>query len=397
MKEKKICIISKFIYDNDTRLQQQANNLSSAGAKVDVICFRSDHRDKRMDNDITIYGVTKPMPKETILKYAWSTLKFALVSFLKLQELAFRKKYDLIVVHTLPELLIFIAVLQKIRGTKLLLDVRDTSVELFDSKWGQGNKKILKKFIKVSANLACSYADKIITASPGFKEKLIERNVSKDKISIIYNSADTLIFKFDNDREFNKITSEAKLIYHGTIAERFGIDVAIQSLALLQKKIPASELRIFGFYDEYYKEKLKKLISELNLEKFVFLNGRESLDNIAKLIKMSDIGIVPYRSDEFMQLALSTKMFEYVASGIPVVAARLRPAEYVFKDNCVLYSTPDEPQEFADNIERLCLNPDLRKSIVKNAIIAHEKVSGEAMSNLYLEIVSNLIKVNSSK
>lgn len=394
MKEKNVCIISKFLYDNDTRLQQQAKTLNSAGAKVDVLCLTNNQSNRRNDNGITIFGIIKPSPKETILKYAWSTFKFALAAFLRLQKLAFKKKYDLIVVHTLPELLVFIAVLQKIRGTKILLDIRDTSVELFDSKWGRDNKKILMKFVRTSANLACSYSDKIITASPGFQEKLIERNVPKEKISIIYNSADTSIFRIDNQREYNLIKSGAKLIYHGTIAERFGIDIAIRSLAILQEKIPDSELRIFGFYDENYKKMLEKLVSELNLEKFVFLNGRESLENIYKFVKMSDIGIVPYRSDEFMQLALSTKMFEYVASGIPVVAARLRPAEYVFKDDCVLYSTPNKPQEFADNIEHLCLNPDLRKSLVNNAIAAHNKVSGEAMSRSYLGIVNDLFKVN---
>lgn len=393
MKEKNICIISKFLYENDTRLQQQAKTLSSEGANVDVLCLRSKNK-VRIEEGITIHGVIKPIPKETIIKYLVSTFTFALFCFFKLQKFAFKKKYDLIIVHTLPEFLVFVAVIQKMRGSKILLDVRDTSVELFDSKWGKDNKKILMKFIKISANLACKYADKIITASPGFQEKLIGRNVPSEKISIIFNSADTTIFQFDSRREFKKITSGAKLIYHGTIAERFGIDIAIEALALLQQKIPDSELQIFGFYDESYKEKLKKLISELNLEKHVFLNGRESLENIYKFVKMSDIGIVPYRSDEFMQLALSTKMFEYVASGIPVVATRLRPAEFVFNDECIIYAAPNKPQEFADNLERLCLNPNLRKSLVEQAFTAHNKVSGEVMSKLYLDIVRSLVDDN---
>ena len=324
MKGKKVCIISKFLYDNDTRLQQQANALYSVGAEVHVLCLYEDQINREFDNNIIIHGVIKPIPKETIIKYTWSTLKFGFISFLILQKLTFKNKFDLIVIHTLPELLLFVAFMQKIRGTKLLLDVRDTSVELFKLKWGENKKKILKKIIKLLANLSCNYADKIITASPGFQEKLVERNISKEKITIIYNSADTSIFKFDREREFKKITSGAKLIYHGTVAERFGIDIAIRSMALIQKRIPCSELRIFGFYDENYKKILKKIILELNLEKFVFLNDKENLDNIYKFIKISDIGIVPYRSDEFMQLALSTKMFEYVASGIPVIATRLR-------------------------------------------------------------------------
>ncbi len=390
MKSKKVCIISKFLYENDTRLQQQVATLSKAGTEVDVLCLLSNHSNQRVDQKITIHGVTKPSPKETIFKYFLSTFKFAFVSFVKLETLSFKKKFDLIVVHTLPESLVFVGALQKIRGVKILLDVRDTSVELFETKWGKGNRRFLINFVKASANLACRFSDKIITASPGFQQKLIERKVPSNKITIIYNTADTSIFKYDEKREFKKITSNAKIIYHGTVAERFGVDVAIEALALLQSKIPNSQLFIFGFYDDDYKQKLNKLITKLKLENLVMLNKRENLENIYKMIKISDIGIVPYRSDDFMQLALSTKMFEYISSGIPVIAARLRSAEYVFNDTCVFYATPGEPHEFADKIEQLCLNPDLRKNFTKNAIKAHKKVSSEVMSKLYFNIVADL-------
>ena len=391
MQNKKVCIISKFLYENDTRLQQQAKTLKSANFDVDVLCLCGNHCNFKVVEGINVHGVIKPVAKDTIIKYLWSTLKFGIASFLKLQQLSFRKKYDLIVVHTLPESLIFTSLIQKLRGTKVLLDVRDTSVELFDSKWGNGKRKLLKKLVRISSDISCNYADKIITASPGFEEKLIERNVPKHKISIIYNSADTSIFKFYKEREYKKITSGVKIVYHGTIAERFGIDIAIESIAILQSKIPNSEFHIFGFYEDEYKAKLQILISKLKLENLVFLNGRESLQNLYNFIKKSDIGIVPYRNDEFMQLALSTKMFEYVASGLPVVAARLKPAEFILNDKCILYASPDKPEEFASNIEKLCLNPELRKSMVENAYAAHSKISGSIMSKLYVDIVNNLI------
>lgn len=391
MQNKRVCIISKFLYENDTRLQQQAKTLRTANFNVDVLCLCGNHCNYKVVEGINVYGVIKPVAKDTIIKYLWSTIKFGIASFIKLQQLSFRKKYDLIVVHTLPESLIFISLIQKLRGTKVLLDVRDTSVELFDSKWGNGKRKLLKKLVRISSDISCNYADKIITASPGFEEKLIERNVPKHKISIIYNSADTSIFKFYKEREYKKITSGAKIVYHGTIAERFGIDIAIESIAILQSKIPNSKFHIFGFYEDEYKAKLKILISKLKLENLVFLNGRESLQNLYNFIKKSDIGIVPYRNDEFMQLALSTKMFEYVASGLPVVAARLKPAEFILNDQCIFYSSPDKPEEFASSIEKLCLNPELRKSMVENAYAAHNKISGDIMSKLYVDIVNDLI------
>ncbi|NWF90937.1 MAG: glycosyltransferase family 4 protein [Ignavibacteriaceae bacterium] len=391
MKDKRICIISKFLYENDTRLQQQAKTLASSGANVDVLCLTTSYKKTRNENGINIHGVAHPIPKETIVKYLLSTLQFGLACLIKLLRLSFVQKFDIIVVHTLPEFLVFVTFFEKLKGTKVLLDIRDTSVELFATKWGTNKRKFIMKLVKGSANLACHYSDKIITASPGFYNKLIEREIPREKIDVVFNSADTAIFKFDESRKFKKITSGAKLIYHGTISERFGVDIAISALKIVQSKIPDSQLTIYGFYDEDYKKFLQNQISKLELENYVYLNGKESLENIYKQILISDIGLVPYRSDDFMQLAFSTKMFEYVNSGIPVVASRLRPAESVFDDTCILYATPNDPQSFANNIIRFCLEPELRQSCANNAFKAHQKVSSDEMSKLYLNIIKNLL------
>ena len=385
---KNICIISKFLYENDTRLQQQAKSLISNGKNVDVLClYNKDQQKVKKEGALTVYGVATPMRKDTLFLYLWSTLRFSAYVFIKL--LLSKKKYSVIVVHTLPEFLVFITVIQKLFGSKILLDIRDTSVELFDSKWQ--NRSLLRQIVKFIEKFSNYYADKIITASPGFEEKLIERNVPKEKITVLYNSADTNIFKFDSNRKFEKITSGAKIIYHGTIAERFGIDIAIEALSLVNEKIPNCEMMIYGFYDEEYKVELLKLIDKLNLTNFIHLNGRESLPNLYKHILNADFGIVPYRSDIFMELALSTKMFEYVASGIPVVASRLRPAELVFDNNCVIYAKPSKPEEFAAGIIKLCLDPQLRRQNVKNAFDAHALIAGEVMSKRYIDIVNSLI------
>ncbi|MCB0747812.1 MAG: glycosyltransferase family 4 protein [Ignavibacteriae bacterium] len=387
----KICIISKFLYDNDTRLQQQAKTLTQNGKSVDVLCLYNGYEEKNKTNGkVNIYGIVCPTRKDTMLLYIWSTLRFSIVAFFKLLSLSFKGSYDVIVVHTLPEFLVFVTLIQKLGGTKILLDVRDTSVELFDSKWK--NRALLRSIVKFIAKLSSQFADKIVTASPGFEEKLIERKVPKEKITVLYNSADTKIFQFDDNRKFEKITSSAKIIYHGTIAERFGIDIAINAIALIQKTIPNSEINIFGFYDDDYKVSLEELIKELGLQGKVHLNGRQSLDQLYQHIKNSDIGIVPYRSDIFMELALSTKMFEYVASGIPVVASKLRPAELVFNPQSIQYAKPSSAEEFAEGITKLCLDPELRKAHVKNAIDAHSKISSEAMAMKYMDIINQLSK-----
>jgi glycosyltransferase involved in cell wall biosynthesis len=110
------------------------------------------------------------------------------------------------------------------------------------------------------------------------------------------------------------------------------------------------------------------------------------------MIRSSDIGIVPYQSDDFMNIALSTKMFEYAASGIPIVASRLRSAESVFNDECVSFAKPADPHDLADKIVELCQDPEQRKKKVQAAYLANEKVAGPVMAKRFCETIGSLIK-----
>ncbi|MBK8944261.1 MAG: glycosyltransferase family 4 protein [Ignavibacteriae bacterium] len=390
MTNKRACIISKFLYENDTRLQQQVSILSQNNFSVEVICQLEEKRNISIKKNVRVYGVSTPGAKDTILEYIGNTIRFALPAFYYLQKLNFSKKFDIIIVHTLPELLVFITIFQKIFGTKVILDIRDTSVELFDSKWSHENRKLLRKLVVFFANLSCSIADKILVASPGFKEKLLERNIPKEKITVVFNSADTNIFRFDSQRIYQKIEKDLKIIYHGSIAERFGIDIAVESMKYITEKIPNAILNIYGFYDKAFKVRIKELIGKLKLENNVFLNDRESLENIYLKIKESDIGIVPYINDFFMQLAFSTKLFEYVASGIPVVTSRLKPAESVFNDESLFFVAARDSRELADMVIYISQHPDLREKQVKNAYEDYAKISSEIMNKRFLDVLNGI-------
>ncbi len=49
-----------------------------------------------------------------------------------------------------------------------------------------------------------------------------------------------------------------RILYHGTIAERFGLHIVISSMSLVNEKIPGSVLCIYGKYDKSYKKKINR-------------------------------------------------------------------------------------------------------------------------------------------
>ena len=247
------------------------------------------------------------------------------------------------------------------------------------------------KFIEM---ISCKFSDKIITVTEGCKQLLIKRNVPAEKISLILNAPDQKIFKFDSTRGFQVITKNAVLLYHGTVAERFGLHDAIDAMVFINKAIPGSIFRIFGKYDEKYRKILEKKIVTLELTGIVILDEERTLEEISEFIRESDIGIVPYINNTYMNLALSTKTFEYAASGLPIVATKLRTLSTIFDNNSISYTSSGNPEDLAEKVINLCMGPELRRKQAVNANNSMNEISDNIMAARYMNLVNTVISRN---
>lgn len=387
-----VCMITQSPYPQDSRVRKQAESLAAKDYSVDVICIALNTSKVEKYGNITVYGVMKYRRAENIYNYLAVSFLFFVLAFVKLQLLYVKRKYKLIQIHNMPNHHIFTALIQKMLNVPLVLDIHDLSVELFEVKWPGRKHALLKSMDKFIERISCRTADALITVSDGCKERLIERGNPPEKITLVLNSANQNIFTFDEQRKFERIDEGAKILYHGTVATHFGIHIAVEAMVEVIKQIPNSKLIIYGSYFPSYKKELEAQIKKLNLGNEVILNGTIRLEECYIEIKEADIGIVPYVNNDYENIGLSNKAFEYAASGLPVVASRLFSLNSVFDDNCIEYAEPENPADFAYKIIELCKNPQLRKEKALNAYSALSEISGEVMDSRYHNLITSLIK-----
>ena len=105
------------------------------GIPCDIICgLNSSQKAFEKLNTINIYRVLqKPQSQVSFIKYLITTVKFFMTAFIKLLSLSLKNDYKIIIVHTLPEFLVFVASINKLFGAKLILDGRDITVDLVSS------------------------------------------------------------------------------------------------------------------------------------------------------------------------------------------------------------------------------------------------------------------------
>ena len=389
---RRIAMIVLSHYPADPRVRREAEELNRSGFAVDVICLRGTTETAVESFDhVTAYRI---MPgtekKESVLKYFRLSLLFAIKAFARLLRLSWQRQYSVIQVHNMPDYLMFVGVVHKILGRPLILDLHDLTPELFASKWGAGKNAVFGPLVRLAEKSACRLADHLITTSSGFRNRLIARGVSPDKITLVLNAADRHIFKARSPRQWPLITHGARLLYHGTVAKRFGLHLAIAAVHELQTRMPGTQLHIYGKYDPTYRAELEEMIARLKLENQVILNGFLRQEDIVEVIENSDLGVVPYLSDPFMDLALSTKTFEYVGMGLPVVASRLPSLTALFDETSLHYFAPGAAADLANKIAALCGNPQARKEYADRAAVTYEKFSWPIMAERYLALIKRL-------
>lgn len=118
---------------------------------------------------------------------------------------------------------------------------------------------------------------------------------------------------------FDKI-NKSEILYMGMLLEKQGIQLVIESLPYILKKIPNLKLTIIG--KGPYEYHLKELVKKLSLEKYIeFLGYIPSHQDLENRIAKAAIAIALYNReyDQFSYFADPGKIKNYLGAGVPVI------------------------------------------------------------------------------
>ncbi|MCL4418655.1 MAG: glycosyltransferase [Patescibacteria group bacterium] len=143
------------------------------------------------------------------------------------------------------------------------------------------------------------------------------------------------------------------IAFAGTIGPENGLDLAIEALPLIIKKIPKLTLHILGGGLPKEEKKVSLLIRELKLENHVVNHGFVSdLRKLSNILSRYKVGLAPYRAipNSVRWYADATKLRLYFANGLPVVSTFVAPlARETEKKGCTIV-TKDTKEEFAKGV-----------------------------------------------
>jgi glycosyltransferase involved in cell wall biosynthesis len=386
------CMLAYAFYDTDSRIIRYAEALVDAGAKVDAIVLGREGQEREQTiRGVHIHRIWRRRRNETgRFSYLFRLIGFFLRSMGAIARLHLRHRYDLVHIHSVPDFEVFAAVIPKLLGAKLILDIHDIVPEFYAAKFGVNANSTAFQALLFIERISAAFAHHVIASNDLWLEKLAARSVATAKCTVLINFPETCVFH-PNLRN-RSADGKFVLIYPGTLNWHQGVDVALRAVAIAAKQLPSLELHIYGEGSE--KANLIRMVDELNLGDRVLLKPPLPREQIAVIMANADAGVVPKRNDAFGGEAFSTKILEFMALGVPVLAAETRIDRYYFDSSLVRFFQPDDPASLAVAILDAHAHPMELEAQTSNALAFATAHSWKRRRNDYLRLVAKLVQSN---
>ena len=413
---KRVCIVRFFPYPQESHVRRDATTLLEAGYEVDVIAARAvGQASSEVVDGVNVYRLPVSPERGSTLMYLSRYVLFTFLSFFLLGWLQIRRRYHAVEIDTMPDFLVFAAFVPKLAGANVVLYLFEAMPVLFMARKNLPEDSRIIKVLKLFERWAVQFADHVITVNEVHRALVTDRCPAEGKVSVILNVPNEELLPASRlegsevvgagvegegaDPEGSgALGSEADnagrdgflLVHHGTLARRYGVQTAIDALAVLQHKIEGVRLRVIGEGD--YLEELKDRVRMHRLEVKVEFIGWVPFEKLVELVIEADIGLVPFIQDVYTELMLPNKLFEYIGLGLPVVAARTRAVRETYDETCVAFFNPDDSNDCARAILELHGDPSGREEMVEKARQVFEASHRWGiMKKHYTDIYSNII------
>lgn len=385
---KRACMVAYTFYASDNRVRRYAETLAQAGWSVDAIVLETPDFPKTFNlKGVRVLGIQKRIKNEKhSLTYLFRLGYFLIKSAMVLTIEHIKRPYSVVHVHSIPDFEVFSALVPKLAGAKIILDIHDIVPELFLKKFNADKKSIIFKLLLLVERLSGMFANHVIIANDIWLKRISDRSIPASKCSVVMNYPVSDIF--GGVKRTREKDGKFLLMYPGTLSHHQGISTAIDAVNNLRDEIPEIEFHIYGAGTD--ENSLHEQVKKLKLEQHVIFFKGVQLEKIAEIMANADVGVEPKLSNSFSDEAFSTKILEFMTLGVPVIASDTSVHKYYISDDVVEYFHAGSVEELTCAIRKMYTNPKYRISLREKADEYIKDFSWDKRKSAYLELTGTV-------
>jgi glycosyltransferase involved in cell wall biosynthesis len=326
-----------------------------AGWEVDVLCAR-DEGEPRHEHvaGVAVHRLPARRRRGSKGRYAFEYASFGAMALGAIGAMHLRHRYEVVYVFGIPNIIVRSTLVPHLTETRIILDMRDPLPEFFQSRYGFPDDHRAVRALLLEERLSCRYATHVLTVIDAMRD-LFLRSVAPEKITVVRNAPDPRLFSRSGELPARD-PADRTILYAGTVADRYGVDLIVEAVARLKDAIPGIRARIVG--DGDLVPRLREISRANGIEDRVSLDGPVPLDAMPGIIAGAWLGAQPHRADPLMRYSFSTKLLEWGALGLPVICSATEAIVREFSDEEMMFVRPGDIDTLCEQILEAHRDPD---------------------------------------
>jgi glycosyltransferase involved in cell wall biosynthesis len=331
-------------YPWDIRVEKFCNALIEAGDEVHLVC-RNLARKPREELYKGIHLHRLPfLPKWLGSLNAAFTFPafFSPVWLYCLYRNVRKHRCDVIVIRDLPMAPAGILI-GRLTGRPVIMDMAECYPEMLKSRWQHQKPKLIDHVVRNPAFAAIvekwsvRALDAIIVVVQEARDRMIRMGADPSRVFIVTNTPEKKRFDEAAQAAVASVAADkpVELIYVGLVNASRGLDTVIDAVELHAKAGGKLLLRVVGTGAQ--SAYLDRTVKERGLTELVRFEGWVENTKVPDMVARADAGLVPHHSTSHWQNTIPNKLFDYMATGKPVIATNIPPvARVVSSEKCGL-------------------------------------------------------------
>jgi len=343
------CILSCVHIALDNRVfYREARSLQQAGYRVTLIAV---HPRDEVKEGIQILAL--PRVRRWQRPLLW----------LRLLRLALGTRADIYHFHD-PELLLVTPWLRLLSGKPCIYDIHESYPEFVEVK------EYLPRWLRGIVAWTLSRVEPVLARLQSgliFSDEQIAgafAGVRRPK-ETLYNLPERSFVEAGTAATHDDVPREPVVLYLGGMERNRGSSLMVQAFRLVHKELPEARLLVVGHFEPAELEgEIRADAERLGVADALQITGRVPFEEIGGYLARSAVGWVPWQAVEKNEKNVPTKLFEYMAYGLPVVSSDLASTRPFVRDGENGYLVaPAEPQAHAEAILHLLRDPEAARSM----------------------------------
>ncbi len=374
----------------ETPLRREAEALTEAGFAVEVLLMRHADRARRTTiNGVDVTSLPASLARASGKgRYVLDYGRFFTLAAATLMRRHVRRPYAVIQVNSMPDFLVFAALLPKLLGARVIASMKEPTPELAWTLYGSAR---MTRLLERVEQRALRFAHHAFAVTDEHRERYIERGADGRGITVVLNGIDSETMLAGWTPPPRRTGNQFVAICHGTIEDRYGQDTIVEAAALVRDAVP--DLRVILTGRGSTAGDVVEKARALGVDDIVRYEGWVGAERLNDLLFGADVGIVAQKASPYSHLVHTNKMMDYWIFGLPVVASRLRAVSASYDDTVLEFFEPGDPADLARALQRIHGDRRRRQELADAGTAALAANGWGVQRRVYLDVFADVVGV----